>query len=84
MSYRVRMILPLLATFAAAVGYPLLYSLYLSMTNYRITSRSNTRFVGLDQYKDVLSNQAYWSAIRVTAIFVVFAVACQHDDAIGV
>ena len=77
MSYRVRMILPLLATFAAAVGYPLLYSLYLSMTNYRITSRSNTRFVGLEQYKDVLSNQAYWSAIRVTAIFVVFAVGLE-------
>ena len=71
------MILPLLATFAAAVGYPLLYSLYLSMTNYRITSRSNTRFVGLEQYKDVLSNQAYWSAIRVTAIFVVFAVGLE-------
>jgi multiple sugar transport system permease protein len=71
------MILPLLATFISAVGYPLLYSLYLSMTNYRITSRLNTRFVGLDQYRDVLSNQAYWSAMQVTAIFVLFAVGLE-------
>ncbi len=77
MSYRVRMILPLLAMFIAAVGYPLLYSLYLSMTNYRITSRLDTRFVGLEQYKDVLSNQAYWSAMQVTAIFVLFAVGLE-------
>ena len=74
MSFRIRMILPLVATFIAAVGYPLFYSFYLSLTSYKITKRWDSHFVGLDQYKDVLANSDYWSAMRVTALFVVIGV----------
>jgi len=74
MSFRIRMILPLLATLVAAVGYPLIYSFYLSLTSYKITKRWDVHFVGLNQYKDVLTNSDYWSAMKVTATFVVFGV----------
>ncbi len=33
MSFRVKMILPLLLLLGAAVGYPLVYSFYISLTN---------------------------------------------------
>jgi multiple sugar transport system permease protein len=77
MSFRHRMIVPLLALFAAAVGYPLVYSLYLSLTNYNITHPRTRRLVGLDQYVQVFQDPGYWSALRVTFTFVVLAVAIE-------
>ena len=60
MSFRVRLLLPLLALFVVAVGYPLVYSFYISLTNYKITNRFDVRFTGLDRYADVLHDPDYW------------------------
>ena len=77
MSFRVKMLLPLLALFGAAVGYPLLYSFYLSLTDYSITDRYNVRFTGLEQYGTALHDPNYWSALKVTFTFVVVAVLIE-------
>ena len=76
MSFRWRMIMPLLVLFIAAVGYPLVYSFWLSLTSYRITTK-NPHFVGLQQYNDVIHNGDFWHAIWVTFVFVVFAVGFE-------
>ena len=77
MAFRHRMLAPLVALFIAVVGYPMVYSFYLSLTNYRITTRGQTQFVGLAQYQALLSNDAYWSALVVTATFMVTAVGLE-------
>lgn len=77
MSFRLRMMAPLLALFVGSVGYPLLYAFYLSLTSYRITHRWDTHLVGLRQYNDVLHNSDYWSALKVTGTFVVLAVTLE-------
>ena len=74
MSFRLKLMLPLLAVFTASVGYPLLYAFYLSLTNYKITARYNTRLVGLKQYIATLQDPNYWSALQVTGTFVLLAV----------
>jgi len=68
---------PLIMIFLAAIGYPLLSSFALSLTNYKITQRNATKFVGLAQYKDVLQDRSYWSSLTVTLIFIITAVILE-------
>ncbi|SFV29525.1 carbohydrate ABC transporter permease [Hyphomicrobium facile] len=56
--------------------YPMLYSLYASLTNMRLTSPI-TRFVGLDTYWSVLTNSAFGSSLAVTVIFLVAAISLE-------
>jgi len=74
MSFRLRLMLPLWVVFIASVGYPLLYALYLSLTNYKITARYDTKIVWLKQYKATLQDPNFWSSLQVTATFVILAV----------
>lgn len=77
MSVRFRMMLPLLVVLAAVVGYPLAYSLYLSFTDYKITSRGDVAFLGLEQYGNALDDPDYVQSLLTTGTFVVFAVALE-------
>lgn len=77
LSFRVRMLLPLLLLLLAAVGYPLGYSFWISLTDAKITDLQHIRFVGLQGYADLFANPDYWSAIRVTLTFVVAAVTTE-------
>jgi len=71
-----RFMAPLLLLLVAIVGYPLFYSLYLSLTDRSIV-RQNTSFVGLDQYQSLIHNSDYGAAMRNTIVFVFFAVALE-------
>lgn len=77
MSFRVKMLLPLLLLLGAAVGYPLVYSFYISLTNYKITNRYDVQFTGLSQYAQVIHDPDYWGAVGVTFRFVVIAVTIE-------
>lgn len=77
LSFRYRMLLPLLALFAAVVGYPLANSFYLSLTDYRITEREDVGFVGLRQYGFALEDGGFWNAVTNTTVFVVLAVGLE-------
>ena len=39
------MLMPLLAVFAAVVGFPLCYAVYLSVTDFKLTDSSSTMLV---------------------------------------
>ncbi|MQA78135.1 MAG: ABC transporter permease subunit [Streptosporangiales bacterium] len=77
MSFRYRMLLPLVALFLAVVGYPLVNSFYLSLTDYKITDRANLSVVGGRQYVDALTDQGFWGAFGNTAVFVLVAVTVE-------
>ena len=77
MSFRNRILAPLLVLFAAAVGYPLLYSFYLSLTNYSIVRGKDVRLVGTEQYARALHDPNYWQALRVTFTFVICSVILE-------
>lgn len=57
--------------------YPLLYSVYVSLTNYKLTGVKNLRFVGLKNYIDLFSNPDFLTALRNTTIYVVCAVTSE-------
>lgn len=77
MSFRYRMLLPLVALFCAVVGYPLINSFYLSLTNYKITQRDAISVVGGRQYATVLKDGDYWGSLGHTVLFVVVAVGVE-------
>lgn len=68
---------PLLLVLGGIVAYPLLYSLWLSFTNFNILRQGQTQFVGLDQYLGLPANEAYVSALVNTLVFVGLAVALE-------
>lgn len=75
--FQLRMLAPLLAVAAIAVGLPLLYTLYLSVTDFTLTQRGVAQFVGAQNYIGSLSNPSLWGAIGNTTFYVVVAVSIQ-------
>jgi multiple sugar transport system permease protein len=77
MRFKYGMLTPLLALFGVAVGFPLCYALYLSVTDYRLTDRGAPEFVGGANFTGALSNTAFWEAFGTTAVYVVVAVSLE-------
>ena len=71
------MLLPLLAVAGVAVGLPLGYAFYLSLTDFSLTQQGVAQFVGATNYQDSLTNEDLWSAIGTTATYVVIAVSLE-------
>ncbi|MSZ08928.1 MAG: ABC transporter permease subunit [Actinobacteria bacterium] len=71
------MLAPLIAVAAVAVGLPLFYTLYLSVTDFTLTQRGVAQFVGADNYLGSLANPSLWGAIGNTAVYVLIAVSLE-------
>lgn len=62
---------------AGIIAYPVIYSAVLSTRNLELTSGTGSDFVGLEQFKRVLSDPLYWQVLLNTAEFVVVAVSFE-------
>jgi len=71
------MMAPLLSVMAVAVGFPLMYSLWLGFTSYQLVSGGVADFVGLDNYMRVLSDRDYWASLSATATYVFLSVTFE-------
>jgi len=60
---------PLIAIIVGLIAYPACYSIYLSMLN-----KAQTRFVGLANFRFLLSREVFWMVAEQTAIFACTAV----------
>ena len=58
--------------------FPLIWTIYLSLTNYR-ANRPNAelKFVGTEHYEKILTNPDIWAAMQSTAHFVVWTIILQ-------
>jgi multiple sugar transport system permease protein len=63
------MCVPLMVIIAGLVVYPACYSIYLSMLN-----RAQTRFIGLGNFRFLLSRDVFLMVVQQTAIFALSAV----------
>lgn len=57
--------------------FPLLYSLYLSFTDYSAISNRAPVWVGLQNYRDILNDTQLWIYFRNTGKYVVLSVALE-------
>ena len=71
-------IAPTLLLLLAINIFPLLWTIQLSFTNYR-ANRPNApiRYLGLDNYRDVLTDPEVWHAMQATAHFVLWSIALE-------
>jgi len=71
-------IAPSLVLLLAINIFPLIWTIRLSFTDFRSNAQYlPSRFVGLANYRDILSDRDIWAAMQVTAHFVFWSVAFQ-------
>jgi multiple sugar transport system permease protein len=71
-------ILPTIALLLAINIFPLIWALRLSFTNFKSNMPSvPARFVGIDNYTDILTDADIWYAMQVTARFVFWSVGLE-------
>jgi multiple sugar transport system permease protein len=71
------LLLPTLAVLALVIVYPVLDGIRISMMRMKITSTSEPRFVGLDNYVDLLQDDKFWFTLRTTAVWTISNVVAQ-------
>jgi len=71
-------ITPTIVLLLAINIFPLLWTIYLSFTNYR-ANRANvpTIWLGADWYQSILTDPDIWAAMQVTAHFVIWTVVIE-------
>jgi multiple sugar transport system permease protein len=71
----IALLLPGITIILVVVGFPMLYSLYLSFTNFTLTTARDFQFVGLQNYINLLFNDPlFWKAFGRTVLFITLAV----------
>jgi multiple sugar transport system permease protein len=65
---------PALLAIVLLVGYPILYSLWLSLYQYNLKRPRLFRFIGLENYAAILRSPEFWVALQVTLIFTAVGV----------
>jgi trehalose/maltose transport system permease protein len=70
-------VIPVLVVIAVVAIYPLFETFRLSLTNERLASIREPRYVGLDNYRSVLQDTQFWASMRITGIFTVASVVLE-------
>lgn len=68
--------LPLLVVMLAVIGYPLVDTVRLSVTDARLVGTSGD-YVGFDNFAALASNAAFWRALKVTTEFALISVGIE-------
>ena len=68
------MVLPSLIVVIVIIVLPMVYSFYLSLTNFDLLRPDRVRFVGLNNYIKLLQDSIFWRAFLNTVVFMTVAV----------
>lgn len=71
------MVVPGLAIYLLIVAYPIVYSVWLSFTNFNPNASGEWSYVGFDLYKRMLSDPWFWHALKNNLIVVAVSVFGQ-------
>jgi len=68
---------PAFVVMLAVTIYPILQALYDSLFNYRLTAPDDKAFIGLNNYKVVLTDSLFWQSLWVTTLIMVVSVVVE-------
>ncbi|MET7330066.1 sugar ABC transporter permease [Nonomuraea sp. NPDC005650] len=71
------MVAPALILMAGVAGYPVLYAIWLSLHQYSVITPGLSRFVGLGNYVEQLTSQAWWQSVGNTFLFTAISVPLE-------
>ncbi|HDM70077.1 MAG: sugar ABC transporter permease [Thermotoga sp.] len=77
-------ILPTILLLVFIVVYPLIWSLFLSFTDYSVVGTEKPHFVGIRNFAELISDKYIWLHFRNTAKYTVMAVAIQFFLGLGI
>jgi multiple sugar transport system permease protein len=63
------MVLPTIAVLAVVIGYPVVYTLVLSVQKYNLLDMSPARYVGARNYTALFADPIFWQSLKNTAIY---------------
>lgn len=75
--FKYQLLIPMVFIMTAILIFPLAYSFVISLQNYTLSKIGQERFIGLENYINLLNNRSYWAAMRNTLVFVVIAVSIE-------
>jgi multiple sugar transport system permease protein len=79
------LLMPGILVMLVVVGFPMLYSLYLSFTNFTLTTAGHVQFVGLQNYINLLFHDPlFWKAFGRTVLFITLAVNIEFLLGLGI
>jgi len=70
-------ILPTIILLIVMNIFPLIYSLYLSFTNYSVIADKQPQWVGIQNYVSILSDKDFWTAFATTGRYALLTVILQ-------
>jgi multiple sugar transport system permease protein len=65
---------PALLAIVLLVGYPIGYSLWISLHRYNLKRPGLFRFIGVDNYLILLGSDEFWQALQITLVFTALGV----------
>ena len=68
---------PAVIVLLAVAGYPILNAAYLSLFDYRLTDAGARAFVGLDNYRVILTDELWWTDFGTTVLITVVTVSAE-------
>ena len=71
------LLLPAIVLMLFVIGFPMLYSLYLSLTNYTLLNPTNVTFVGLKNYATLFRDTVFLRALLRTVLYMLIAVNAE-------
>ena len=75
---------PALVLLAAILVYPILYTIEISFSELDLASFSATEFVGWDNYQTVLEDDRFWHSLKVTGVYLAWAMPIQMVLGFGI
>ncbi|UPK76824.1 sugar ABC transporter permease [Nocardioidaceae bacterium SCSIO 66511] len=77
------LLLPALLPILVLSVYPLLRGVYLGFTDARAGYNLQTNFIGLDNYRELLSDELFWESFRIGLVWTVSVTVIQFFLALG-
>jgi multiple sugar transport system permease protein len=79
------LLLPGFVVLLVVIGFPMLYSLYLSLTNFNLTSPGSVDFIGLRNYINLLTKDPlFWKSFGRTILFIALATNIEFILGLGI
>lgn len=68
---------PAIVLIALVLAYPLFYAVHISLSKFDIMTFGAGEWVGFANYAKVLSDYRFWDSLRVTTVYLIFALPVQ-------
>lgn len=75
--FNLLLILPAFLTLTLLVGWPIIYTIYLSFNKWIISSKTIPNYVGLKNYIDTFTDQQFYDSLQITIYFTFGGLAIQ-------